>query len=78
MKLSDWLRLIDKRPAWLAEQIGVTPTAARRYVSGSRIPRGETAAAIIALSRGAVTAADLLEAELEARRGKGEPHPAAA
>lgn len=78
MKLRDWLDLVDKRPRWLAEQIGVTETAARRYVNGDRTPRGEKMRAIMALTKGAVTANDFLDAADEAERGKGGPQIAAA
>lgn len=65
MKLHDWMARVAKTPDQVAETLGVTGEAVRRYARGARMPRPEICRRIHELTSGAVTAQDLHEQRLE-------------
>ena len=72
-KFQVWLKQQpkDHRHEWVAEQIGVTPSAVYRYADGTRIPGRETMPKLVKLTGGAVTANEFFGIE-EADLSSGE------
>ncbi len=58
MTLADWLKEHDVTAVAFGERIGVHHTAVNRYVSGTRLPRPEVMARIVAETAGAVQPGD--------------------
>jgi transcriptional regulator with XRE-family HTH domain len=63
MKLSDFMELKRLNDAEFARQLGRSTAAVWHYRKGSRIPRPDTMARIVALTNGAVTANDFFKRE---------------
>lgn len=63
MTLRDWLDANSKSNAQLAEKIGRTAEAVRRYAAGDRIPDRETMPLIVDATGGQVTANDFFGIE---------------
>jgi len=69
MKLVDWFEREKRRLdlpehgafAWLGRQIGVSGTAAARYIRGERLPSKEQMLALYEISRGKVTPNDFYD-----------------
>lgn len=69
MKLVDWFEREKRRLglpehgafAWLGRQIGVTGTAAARYVRGERLPSKDQMVKLHEISRGKVTPNDFYD-----------------
>lgn len=60
MRLRDWLDSINATPEWLASHLGVSPRTVYAWIAG-RPPRDrEHIKAIVNLSKGKVTADDIL------------------
>lgn len=64
MKLADYLFDSGISPAKLQRELGITPTAFRRYLTNQRIPRAAILAKIRRLTGGAVTYEDFADAAL--------------
>jgi DNA-binding transcriptional regulator YdaS (Cro superfamily) len=58
MKLSEWISTKEISFSALAQLLGVTPPAARRYVEGKRIPHPEIMTTIFRVTKGLVTPND--------------------
>tara|TARA_B100001971_G_C17704087_1_gene293182 strand:- start:1 stop:261 length:261 start_codon:yes stop_codon:yes gene_type:complete len=63
MKLGDWLRMNGVPAVRFAESVGTTPATISRVVNGRVVPRRGLMAAIIQVTRGEVTAGDLVQVE---------------
>lgn len=60
MTLKDWLDSINATPEWLADELGVSSRTVYAWIAG-RPPRNrENIKAIVKLSKGLVTADDIL------------------
>ena len=57
--LGNWVRSSPEPVANLAKQLGVTRITLHRYMSGAQMPRPHGVRAIVELTDGAVTAAEL-------------------
>lgn len=78
MKLSEYLRAVDKDAAWFADQIGVDPVSVRRYISGSRRPEWRVIARIKAATGGVVTADDFIDENADDKSDQKGGAPVAA
>ena len=60
MVLHAWMKSVDKSPEALAGEIGVHPSAVRRWMRGDRMPRAHQLARLTLISAGQVTANDFV------------------
>lgn len=63
MKLEAYIAETGTKRAAIAQAIGVSEVAIHRYISGTRIPRPETMAKIVAATGGAVQPNDFFDTE---------------
>jgi len=66
MRLCDWLEKDGRSIRQLAQDIGVRPMSAGRYVKETRIPTPEIMREIVRVTEGAVTANDFYRIEVPA------------
>ena len=62
MTLRDWLQTSGKQVAAFSAEVGIPLRTLYRYISHERLPRGETMAAIVRATNGAVRPNDFFDA----------------